>query len=72
MVSELKRNAVKKDNGEIDNKDHGNIETQAKKKDPHHLAKPEVGEIIQIEEIEKYPGKKKEEQHNQQPEKGDQ
>ena len=49
MVPELKGDAVKKDNRKIDNKDRRNIETQANKEDPHHLAEAEIGKIVQIE-----------------------
>ena len=59
MIPELKGDTVKKDNREIDNEDRRNIETQANKKDPHHLTETEVGKILLIEEVETDPGKKK-------------
>ena len=65
MISEPEGDAVEKDNGKIDNEDRSDIETQADEEYPHNLAETEIGKILQIEEIEANPGKKKEEQHNQ-------
>ena len=65
MISEFKRDAVKKDNGKIEDEDRWNIEAQANEEYPYHLAETEIGKIMQVKQIEADPGKKKEDQNNQ-------
>jgi hypothetical protein len=68
MISEPEGDAIKKKNRKVDNEDCSDIETQTNEENPHHLTETEIGKILQIEEIETNPGKKKEKQYNQQPE----